>query len=148
MNSATYLDDAEPVADDELLYRRIPVSQHWYDPAVSAKPLLRTFYPRTDDVTGLSVVRGEPYNTSEQAARGPSKSGYFVAVLRVGDLRAHGLEVVPRPVAGTRGHAEIISLTATNRDSDEALRVMELLAERLCLRVEGPFGASQHTPLK
>jgi hypothetical protein len=61
--------------------------------------------------------------------------------LRVGDLRAHGIEVAARPVVGTRGHAEIVNLTAANRDSDEALRIMELLAERLCLRVEGPFYA-------
>lgn len=139
MTAATQLDGTEPVADDELLYRRIPVSQRWYDPAADSKPLLQAFRPRPDDVTGLSVVRGEPYNTPEQAAQGPSKAGYYVAVLRVGDLRAHGIEVVPRPVEGIRGHAEITNLTATNCDSDEAKRLMELLAERLCVRVDGPF---------
>lgn len=139
MTSAIRLGGSEPVADDELIYRRIPVSQHWYDPAADPHPLLQAFRPRTDDVTGLSVVRGEPYNTAEQAAQGPSKSGYYVAVLRVGALRAHGIDVLPRPIAGVQGHAEIPNLTAANRDSDEAKRIMELLAERLCLRVEGPF---------
>ena len=139
MNSATHLDGTEPVADDELLYRRIPVSQRWYDPAADPKPMLQAFRPRPDDVTGLSVVRGEFYSTPEEAAQGPSKSGYFVAVLRVGDLRAHGIEVVARPVEGILGHAEITNLTAANRDSDKAKGIMELLAERLCLRVEGPF---------
>ena len=143
MMSATQLDGSEPVADEELIYRRIPVSQHWYDPTADSHPLFQAFRPRTDDVTGLSVVRGEPYNSAEQAAQGPSKSGYYVAVLRVGDLRAHAIEVLPRPVAGMSGHAEIPNLTAANRDSDEAKRIMELLAERLCLRVEGPFHVRQ-----
>ena len=143
MRSATHFDGTEPVADEELLYRRIPVSQHWYDPAAGPQPLLQAFRPRTDDVTGLSVMRGEPYNTAEQAAQGSSKSGYYVAVLRVGDLRAHGIEVVPRPVEGKQGHAEITNLTAANRDSDKAKRIMELLAEQLCLRVEGPFHVHQ-----
>lgn len=143
MTSASQFDGSEPIADGELLYRRIPVSQRWYDPAADPKPLLQAFRPRTDDVTGLSVVRGEPYNTPEQAAQGPSKSGYYVAALRVSDLRAHGIKVVPRPVVGITGHAEITNLTAANRDSDEAKRIMELLAERLCLRVEGPFHIRQ-----
>jgi hypothetical protein len=142
MNSA-HLDGTEPIADDELLYRRIPVSQHWYDPIADPKPLPQAFRPRTDDVTGLSVDRGKPYNTPEEAAQGPSKAGYYVACLRVGDLRAHGIDVVPRPVAGIKGHAEIINLTAANRDSNEGRRLMELLAERLCLRVEGPFHTHQ-----
>ena len=139
MNSGSRLDGTEPIADDELLYRRIPISQRWYNAATDPKPHVQAFRPRTDDVSGLSVVRGEPYNTVEQAAQGPSKSGYYVVVLRAGDLRAHGIDIVPRPVAGISGHAEITNLTATNRNSDEAQRVMELLAEKLCLRVEGPF---------
>ena len=51
MTSAIQPDDAQPVADDELLYRRIPVSQHWYDPAADPKPLLHAFRPRADDAT-------------------------------------------------------------------------------------------------
>jgi hypothetical protein len=143
MSSATHFDGTEPIADDELLYRRIPVSQGWYDAAIDPKPLLQAFRARLDDVTGLSVVRGEPYNTVEKAAQGSSKSGYFVVVLRAGDLRAHGIDIVPRPVEGIAGHAEITNLTAMNRDTDEAQHIMELLAEKLCLRVEGPFHTHQ-----
>jgi hypothetical protein len=124
MSTATDLDGTEPIADHELLYRRIPISQGWYDPAIDPKPLLQAFRPRSDDVTGISVVRGEPYNTAEQGAQGSSKSGYFVLVLRAGDLRAHGIDVVPRPVEGISGHAEITNLTAMNRDTDQAQRIM------------------------
>ena len=73
MSSASPLDGSEPIADDELIYRRIPVSQNWYDAKADPKPLQQTFRPRAEDITGLSDVRGEPYNTPEQAAQGLSK---------------------------------------------------------------------------
>src|SRR5271166_1419197 len=106
------LTGTEPIADDELLFRRIPVSMGWYDPAVDAQPSPLAFRPRDDDATGISVLRGAPYNTPEVAGRGPSKKGYFVAVLRAGDLRKSGVLVAPAPMEGISGHAEITSLTA------------------------------------
>ena len=136
-------DDSSPIGDDELLYRRIPVSMGWYDPAIEPLPSPFAFGPRPDDDTGLSVVRGHPFNTAEQAARGPSKKGYFVAVVRAGDLRANGFDIEPRPIAGVAGHAEITSLTVANRDTDEAKSMMVKLAHVLCLRVEGPFKTTE-----
>src|SRR5262245_18616018 len=137
------LDGTEPIDDDEVLYRRIPVSQGWYDTGTSPNPSPQAFRPRDDDATGLSLVRGGPYNSVEQAAKGPSKKGYFVAILRAGDLRRRGIQVVPRPVEGISGHAEIESLTTSNRDTDEALGMMAALAHELCLGVEGPFLSQQ-----
>jgi len=133
------LDGTEPIDDDELLYRRIPVSQGWYDPNVDPLPSPQAFRPRGDDVTGLSLCRGGPYNTIEQAGKGPSKKGYFVAVLNAEQLRKRGIGVVPRPSAVIPGHVEIPTLTASNRDTDEAMSIMVTLAHELCLRVEGPF---------
>jgi hypothetical protein len=131
--------DAEPIADEELLYRRLPVSMNWYDPASCPKLSPKAFRPRDDDDTGLSVVRGHPYNTLEEAAQGPSKMGYFIAVFRAKNLRQHGIVVVPKPEPGISGHAEIISINAANRDTEEGKKVIELLAHMLCLRVEGPL---------
>ena len=56
-----------------------------------------------------------------------------------GDLRAQGIAVVPRPLEGDPGHAELPGLTYQDRKSDEALEWKALLAQQLCLRVEGPF---------
>jgi hypothetical protein len=139
MTPSSTFDGTEPIGDDELLYRRIPAAQGWFDPLVSPKPVPEAFRPRRDDLTGLSLLRGEPYNTAEQASRGLSKGGYYVAVLRAADLKKHGIEVVPRPIEEMPGHAEIVNLTAANRDSEEATILMVLLARDLCLRVEGPF---------
>ena len=140
------LDGTEPIADEELVFRRIPVSTGWYDPAVSPQPSPLAFRPRDDDDTGLSIVRGHPYNTPETAARGPAKRGYFVAVFRVGDLRRHGFHVDPKPVLGVLGHAEITDLTSANRDSDEIRSMIVKLAHELCLRIEGPFNATPNLP--
>jgi hypothetical protein len=136
----------EPIADDELLYRRIPVSTGWFDPTIDTKPSPLAFRPRDDDDTGLSVVRGEPYNSIEAAAGGPSKKGYYVAILRAGDLRKNGILVEPKPIPGLQGHAEIVSLTVVNRDSDEARGMMVMLAHEICIRVDGPFLAGATLP--
>ena len=86
----------EPIEDDELLYRRIPVSLRWYDPATD---ILKSeaFGPhKTEDTTGISVSRAK-YKSIQEAAIGKSKKGYYVVIIRAGDLRQRGIKVVPRP---------------------------------------------------
>jgi len=131
-------DGTEPVADDELLFRRVPVSQGWYDPQIAPHPSPEAFKPTRNDVTGLSVYRAK-YKSVAEAARGREGRRYYVAVLRAGDLRARGIDVVPRPRDGDPGHAELPGLTYENRYTDEALEWKNLLSRQLCLRVEGPF---------
>ena len=127
-------DGTDQIADDELLYRRVPVSMGWYDEkGLSAE----AFYPRADEGSGISIYRAK-YKTLEKAAEGKSKRGYWVAVLRAGDLRQHGIGVEPRPLPDDPGHAELPDLTCHNRDSAAALERQQRLAE-LCLRVEGPI---------
>lgn len=127
-------DGTEPVADDELLYRRIPVSKGWYS-ASGLSP--EAFDPLKDETTGISVSRGK-YKSIEEAAKGKSKRGYFVAVLRAGDLRKHGIEVVPRPEPNDPGHAELPDLTCSNRLDPETQERKVCLA-KLPLRFHGPF---------
>lgn len=42
------LDGTEPIADEEFIYRRIPVSEKWYDPQTSKHPSPKAFKPRPD----------------------------------------------------------------------------------------------------
>lgn len=79
------------------------------------------------------------YKTIEQAAKGRPGRTYYVAVLRAGDLRANGIDVVARPREGDPGHAELPGLTYENRRTDRSLEWKNILSQRLCLRVEGPF---------
>jgi hypothetical protein len=132
------VESVEPIDDDELLFRRVPVSAGWHHP--DQKPVLEpeAFRPNKNDSTGISLFR-EKYTTIEEAARGRPGRSYYVAVLRAGDLRASGMDVVPRPLEGSPGHVEIGNLTYENRKSRQAVEWRFLLAERLCLRVEGPF---------
>jgi len=127
-------DGTEPVADDELLYRRIPVSKGWYTQS-GLSP--EAFDPRQDETSGISVHR-DKYKSIKEAAKGKSKKGYYVAVLRASDLRKHGIQVVPRPGPDDPGHAELPGLTCHNRLTPEA-QERKLRLAALWLRVEGPF---------
>ena len=134
----------EPIEDDELLYRRIPVSMGWY--AVD-RLSPQAFGPRKDETTGISVFRAK-YRSIREAAAGKSKKGYYVAVLRVGDLRQRGIEVVPRPELPDGqyelAHAELPDLNSATRTADATLERQRILAEELCLRVEGPFETQEN----
>lgn len=127
----------DDVADSEELYRRIPVSQNWYDPALKAPPSPRAFRPHPKrDTTGLSVFRAK-YVSPEQLCQNMRDDQYYVAVLRTGDLREHGLKVVAVPVEDMPGHAEIPDLKSDTRKATEELQL--LLAHKLCRAVLGPF---------
>jgi len=144
MRSGARVDEPDPVANDELLYRRVPASvvPQQYDPATGSLSD-QAFAPhKTRDVSGLSVSRAK-FKSPEEAARGRPGKSYFVAVLRAGDLRQRGIEVVPQPNLPDGqydpAHAEWPYLNAANRKSDLTLERQRILAEELCLRVEGPF---------
>jgi hypothetical protein len=125
----------ERVTDNELLYRRIPVSKGWYNSETGLSP--EAFDPRDDETTGISVSR-DKYKSLKEAAKGKSKKGYYVAVLRAGDLSKHGIDVVPRPAPDDPGHAELPGLTCDNRLTTDGLE-RKLGLSKLCIRVEGPF---------
>jgi hypothetical protein len=134
-------DGTEPIASEELLYRRVPASTGWYSPE-SGILSDQAFAPhKVQDVTGLSVSR-DKYKSPDQAARGRPGKSYYVAVLRAGDLRAKGIEVVPRPQPGDPGHAELPDLNSANVKASQTLERQRILVE-LCLRVEGPFGPAK-----
>lgn len=127
-------DGTEPVGDDELLYRRIPVSTGWCDlHGVSPE----AFHPRPYDLSGISLYRAK-YKSLLEAASGESSKGYFVAVLRAGDMTSSGMPVLPRPEKDDPGHVELPRLRFDNRRTPEAYERKVRLA-KLCVRVEGPF---------
>ncbi len=129
-------DGNEPIADDELLYRRIPASMSWYTEAVLSPMAFRPHGER--DVDGISLWRAK-HTSIEQAARGRPGKQYYVAVLRAGDLMAHGMEVTATPKQGEPGHASLPALNSENRRDPAALDLQGLLARQLTVRVEGPF---------
>ena len=84
-------DEPIPIEDDEILYRRIPVSKDWYD----GKTVYgEAFEPRPDEHSGLSLFRAK-FRSLEEVAKGKAKKGYFVASLSVADLRRAGIVVEP-----------------------------------------------------
>lgn len=132
------------IEDNEYLYRRIPVSQGWYRPELSHLPDGDAFRPQRYDDTGISLERARSdhdpsFFTVEQTAQGRSKGGYYVAVLRMGDLREQGIEVVARTTPESAGHVELPQLNYLLRNTDEVKELSRVLADKLTLRVEGPF---------
>jgi hypothetical protein len=133
---------SEPIDDDELLYRRVPVLLNLYDPSATVPLLPDAFRPNANDRTGLSIHRAK-YKSIQEAGQGRPGKQYYVAVLRAGDLRARGIQLAPRPLVGDPGHAEIVGLTYQDRKLDQVLEWKFVLANELCLRVEGPYPATQ-----
>ena len=130
----------EPIADDEILLRRIPVSTGWYNPSTGTL-YSQAFDPhRTNDTTGLSLSR-EKYKSVQDVATGPSKMGYYVARLLARQLRSAGIEIVPRPNMESgydAAHAELPDLNSANRKEDLTIERMEALSS-LKIEVLGPF---------
>jgi hypothetical protein len=125
----------DPIADDELLYRRIPSA--WQD-TVSGRPSTQAFAPhKSRDLTGLSLARAK-YKTIQEAELGQPGKIYFVAVLLAGDVRQAGIAVEPRPLPDDPGHCEFPDLRADTCKDSITLERQGLLVD-LCLRVEGPF---------
>ena len=131
-------DAEEPIADDELLYRRVHLTE--YDPAIDPKVSPQAFRPRRYDETGLSLYRAK-HATAEDVAANSRGKKYYVAVVRAGDLRRHGMQIEPAPgtEGGPAGHAEIVNLTYRNRKEGPAMTWQILLAEELCFEVIGPL---------
>lgn len=139
------LDATDPIADDEILYRRVPESQmaQTEEDGLPNEPSAQGFSPGKNDTDGLSLCRGS-YKTIEEAAVGRAGKTYYVAVLAAADLRRNGIEVVPTPRPDDPGHASIPALNPNDRKTNK-VKVKEmyrLIATRLCKRIEGPF----HTP--
>jgi len=86
-------DEPTPIEDDEILYRRIPVSKEWYD---GKTVYAEAFEPRSNEHSGISLFRAK-FRSLEEVAKGPAKQGYYVASLSVADLRRVGIIVEPRP---------------------------------------------------
>ncbi|MEQ9410943.1 MAG: hypothetical protein RIK87_24745 [Fuerstiella sp.] len=130
-----------PIDDDEVLYRRIPVSCDWYE-AEGGVLYPEAFAPRRDEHSGISVYR-KRFKTLEEVARGRSKQGYYVVSLLASELRVRGLNVEPRPEVEDGwddAHAEIPSLHAGIRKTNEADELQAILAELgMVIPVEGPF---------
>lgn len=132
----------DPLADDEILYRRVPVSKGWIDEHGISPD---AFEPRMDDDTGISVYRAR-FVTVEDAAKGLGKRGYYVLAMRAGDLRAAGIHVVPMPHDDLPGHAEIPSLAYQEPESDVSMQHRELLADQMVMAIHGPFLPAKDGP--
>lgn len=127
----------DSIADDELLFRRIPEATHWYRPDTGfIDPAALT--PNKSDVTGLSLGRAAFHSLDQEAAKGRAGKRYYVAVLSAAVAKAAGAVIVSRPLTDAPGHAEISNLTFQARRTPPSRKLVEALRTAV-MRVEGPF---------
>lgn len=130
-------DGTDSIADGETLYRRIRLE--WFERDKTDKPSPHSFRPPENDPSGLSLYRAK-YHTPESIASALGRRQYWVGVVRAGDIRGIGLDVVPAPRGPDElGHCEIPQLRSATRDSAESREWQVRLAQELCVEVLGPY---------
>ena len=129
------MDGNEEVANEELLYRRIPKTYYGVE-GVSTD----AFRPRDNDTTGLSFSR-DKYKSAKEAAKSVERpeNKYYVAKYRAGDLRKAGMTISPRPLPDDPGHCELTDIRVATKKDSRTLDLKGRLAEELLLEVLGPF---------
>lgn len=103
-------EDQGLVEEHESILRRI--HKTYYDANLNTPIQPEAFRPTERDADGLSVFREKFVTPAELLMTVPEakRNLYYIARLRVVDLKALWLTVVPRPVAGLTGHAVIPEL--------------------------------------
>jgi hypothetical protein len=117
----------EPIDDEEILLRHIPGGELWQAPG--PRITSANFQLRHDKgETGVSVTRlvmTTPKQLLERVG-GSAEKGSRIASANVGEVRALGLKVVPRPLDADPGHAEIQS-DAVDLDSRAIRKKLAML---------------------
>jgi hypothetical protein len=134
-------DPTDPIADEEYLYRRVPVKTGWVRDGV-VDPY--AFRPNVNDVTGLSLERAS-FGSPEEAARGRSSSGYYITRVKAKHIRDLGLVIVSKPTERP-GHVELPGLTYENRRANQAEEWQVQLADLATHEgVLGPYHVGEST---
>jgi hypothetical protein len=136
-------DPSDPIGEQEYLYRRVPAKIGWVQ-GQQVDP--HAYRPTREDTTGLSLER-ESLASPEDAARGRSSSGYYIAKIKCKDIRDLGLVIAPKPTEERPGHVELPGLTYENRRSDRAEEWQVQLAD-LATRegILGPYHVGGSRP--
>lgn len=129
-----------PIADDEILYRRIPNVWYTGDPEQPIAP--EAFTPKQHDANGISLWRAR-FKSAQATALQHARPGkrYYVAAIRAVRIRQLGLEVVASPSEGGEGHASIPRMNYENRKLPETKEYARRLAFELPHEILGPFDA-------
>ena len=102
----TFVLPTDPISDDEFLIRRVPPGEVWQK--AGREPTSVNVELRPGEM-GLSASRASITTPTALLAQiGASVGqGWLVITARVGDLRAFGLRIVPKPEDHNLGHVEI-----------------------------------------
>jgi hypothetical protein len=119
------------IADDEVLYRRIPPGSSWFEPPDRISSF--NFKLRVGEI-GLSLYRAAAVNASDLLRKPGAIDGSKVAQATAGQIRAAQdsrgnplhLEIVPVNEVNDLGHAEIRGLVLSEHSNIAAKALKKL----------------------
>lgn len=142
------MDGTEPVADDEVILRRIPPSKLGI---ATTKEVSKGGHRATSAT--LSTDQGEeglscsrlaitsPQQLLNQLSdQGKDLEGWTVCRMFVRDVRALGLDVVPRPVQNDLGHCEIVDADSKpypNSKKSKLAKKTRIMTDEEIIRLKG-----------
>ena len=139
------LDAGDRIADDEIVYRRVPALLAFYNPDSDRPVLWISFQPNRNDLSGISVWRAKSVQPDEAVQTARRGKSYYLIALKVSDLRRLGAEVVASPEEEGVGHATITSLSWNRYRGSQKKDVMEL-ASRIAFEASGVVLGPFHVP--
>jgi hypothetical protein len=132
------LDGWEPIALNEIVFRRILKKQYKLD-GDDLSP--KGFDPSPRDTTGISLCRADYLQDPKPesaAALGKEGMEFWVVEFKAEDLISVGLSIQPEPTESFLGHACSPSLTTANRETLISKGLIERVS-KLPRTVHGPF---------
>lgn len=129
--------DPQPLAADEIVFRRIPASVPKWTQGGKVHP--SAFLPNKRDVDGVSLCRVS--SAREAAATGRRGAEFYAVAIPVSKMRERGMTVT----ADRTDHAFIQGWTFENRERIERSGDAVYLAA-ICGPVEGPFPGQFELP--
>lgn len=142
--------ESDEVGEDEILVRRVPSKDDYFDARLLAEaplgPTHLAFRPSARDVDGLSLSRlkcdAHPdFHVLEQYIPATSKDDKprYLALMRASVLLNAGLVLKPDRQPDDPGHVLVTSLRSDNRRTDAVTAFALTMAREWCFRVVGPF---------
>lgn len=98
-----------PISDNETLYRRVPPGSSW----IKENKLTSGNFELKVGERGVSVSRASITTPQQLLGMRENPTGWCVAAITAGEVRALGLDVIPAPTQEDAGHAEIIPATSS-----------------------------------
>lgn len=131
-------DEIKNIDDEEILLRRIPTSENYWNPGDNLPLAKEAYHPRDYDEEGISLSRKKFIDNLNAFCENDRGSTYFVGKLRVEDVRELGIKIEPDPLKNAPGHVIFPELNYEDRYETKQKEWKVKLAHQLTFDITGP----------